>query len=443
MNDKWINDLEQKMKGHTEVGPEGLWEDLEQKLFAQEKGKVIPLYADTVEQINKAKLVNRRNWVKRLLAIAACIIAVTTIGIQFLKQEGELLPNINVIKEGERKNIVDSKEHIEETKELQGDEKAIVSNYTQELKDNDLNKPKGIGTNENKVDRAVVESLNIGQELVLNPIINTDKIEELSIALIQDKHTDVLKEGQIKEKLVTQIEPQKRKGLSLGLLSSNMTSNSSQAQTGYASMNGAVRFDSKNPNIEIANTALAEIYTANLDKEVNTKINHKQPLRFGLSVSYALGDKWGLNSGITYTKLSSDLNSGSLDNKIMMNQTLYYIGIPVQVNYNIWQKGNFSAYVNGGALVEKAISGTLTTKYKIGDKIKEEPKENINTKSIQASVNMSVGMEYKLGKGVGLFVEPGVRYYFDDNSSISTIYKEKPFNFNAQIGLRYSIPTKK
>ena len=42
-------------------------------------------------------------------------------------------------------------------------------------------------------------------------------------------------------------------------------------------------------------------------------------------------------------------------------------------------------------------------------------------------------------RNVGVYVEPGVSYYFDDRSPLSTIYKEKPLNFNLNLGVRYTI----
>ena len=47
-------------------------------------------------------------------------------------------------------------------------------------------------------------------------------------------------------------------------------------------------------------------------------------------------------------------------------------------------------------------------------------------------------MQLNLSSVVGLYVEPGVSYYFDNGSSVSNIYKEKPLNFNLEFGLRFS-----
>ena len=39
----------------------------------------------------------------------------------------------------------------------------------------------------------------------------------------------------------------------------------------------------------------------------------------------------------------------------------------------------------------------------------------------------------------GIYAEPGVAYYFDNESSLPTIYQEKPFNFNLNMGLRFNL----
>ena len=45
---------------------------------------------------------------------------------------------------------------------------------------------------------------------------------------------------------------------------------------------------------------------------------------------------------------------------------------------------------------------------------------------------------FKLASHISLYAEPGIVYYFDDGSDISTIRKEKPFNINLQAGLRFN-----
>ena len=48
-------------------------------------------------------------------------------------------------------------------------------------------------------------------------------------------------------------------------------------------------------------------------------------------------------------------------------------------------------------------------------------------------------MQYDMVKNIGIFAEPGLSYYFDDRSSLSTIYKDKPLNFSFSFGLRCTL----
>ena len=46
----------------------------------------------------------------------------------------------------------------------------------------------------------------------------------------------------------------------------------------------------------------------------------------------------------------------------------------------------------------------------------------------------------KITEKLGIYAEPGVVYYFDDGSNVNTIRKEHPFNFNIQLGVRFTLP---
>ena len=48
----------------------------------------------------------------------------------------------------------------------------------------------------------------------------------------------------------------------------------------------------------------------------------------------------------------------------------------------------------------------------------------------------SVRWRIDVYKRQGIYVEPGVAYFFDDGSDVQTIRKENPFNFNIQAGIR-------
>ena len=150
---------------------------------------------------------------------------------------------------------------------------------------------------------------------------------------------------------------------------------------------------------------------------------HHQPVSFGLSVRKSLPKGFSVETGLTYTLLSSDVKRQG-DNK-MQTQKLHYIGIPVRGNWNFLEKKYFTLYVSAGGMVEKCVYGKLA-----GDKV--------NVKPLQFSVAGAVGAQFNATEHVGFYVEPGVSYFFDDGSKIQTIRKETPCNFNLQAGLRFT-----
>ena len=150
---------------------------------------------------------------------------------------------------------------------------------------------------------------------------------------------------------------------------------------------------------------------------------HHQPVSFGLSVRKSLPKGFSVETGLTYTLLSSDIKRQG-DTK-MQSQKLHYIGIPVRGNWNFLEKKYFTLYVSAGGMVEKCVYGKLAD-------------DKVNVKPLQFSVAGAVGAQFNATDHVGLYVEPGVSYFFDDGSKVQTIRKERPCNFNLQAGLRFT-----
>ena len=177
----------------------------------------------------------------------------------------------------------------------------------------------------------------------------------------------------------------------------------------------------------------------NQGKEVKTEYKHRLPVRIGVKVAYTLNEHWSIESGLTYTRLSSDMKDGTKENYFMGEQRLNYVGIPVNMKYNAWSNKRFNLYGSAGVLAEKCVSGNVTKEYVINNAIKEKETVNIDSKPLQMSVNAAFGVQFDVLDNVGIYAEPGVSYHLGDHSSLQTIYKEKPLNFNLNVGVRYTI----
>lgn len=177
----------------------------------------------------------------------------------------------------------------------------------------------------------------------------------------------------------------------------------------------------------------------NQGKSVKTEYKHRLPVRVGLNVAYRLTDRLSVESGVSYTRLSSDMKDGTKNNYSSSSQKLDYIGVPLNVKYRAFGYRRLSVYASAGLLTEKCVSGKMTHEYVISGEKKKHEAEDVAAKPWQLSVNAALGAQFDVLRNVGVYVEPGVSYYFDDRSPLSTIYKEKPLNFNLNLGIRYTI----
>lgn len=188
-----------------------------------------------------------------------------------------------------------------------------------------------------------------------------------------------------------------------------------------------------------ADNPLLGIGIFNQGKSVKTEYKHRLPVRIGLNVAYRLTDRLSVESGVSYTRLSSDMKDGTKDNYSSGSQKLDYIGVPLNVKYRAFAYRRLSLYASAGLLTEKCVSGKATHEYVISGEKKKRETEDVAAKPWQLSVNAALGAQFDVLGNVGVYVEPGVSCYFDDRSQLSTIYKEKPLNFNLNLGVRYTI----
>ena len=188
---------------------------------------------------------------------------------------------------------------------------------------------------------------------------------------------------------------------------------------------------------------MLDMNTINRDIETKTEYDHHLPIRIGLSVAYALTDRLSISSGLTYTRLSSDIKDASRESKYIGEQRLHYVGIPVNVSYKVASSRWISLYGTAGVLAEKCVSGTTDEGYVENNTMKYTNTHDISSKPLQMSVNAGVGIQFDFIDNVGIYAEPGLSYYFDDGSALQTIYKEKPLNFNLNVGVRFKLEKRK
>lgn len=187
-----------------------------------------------------------------------------------------------------------------------------------------------------------------------------------------------------------------------------------------------------------ADNPLLGILVFNQGKDIETDIRHRLPIRAGISFIYNLNERFGIETGLSYTNLISDVKEGSESHYYTGEQKLHYIGIPLNLKYRVFSWKRFDLYASTGALAEKCVSAKLDKDFILDHQKKGNESENLSEKPMQWSANASLGVQCNLVNSMSIFVEPGISYYFNDGTNIQTIYKEKPLNFNLNLGIRFT-----
>ena len=178
--------------------------------------------------------------------------------------------------------------------------------------------------------------------------------------------------------------------------------------------------------------------TSNLGREVSTQTTHRQPIRLALEAEYMLTDRFGLISGLSFSRLVSDLKSGG-ENYYHTVQKLDYIGIPLRLSWHLVDSQRFMLYTGIGGMVEKCIGGSVTSSYSLyGENVQGESLK-VMDQPLVFSVDASMGFGINLFNAASIVIEPGLSWHIPDGGTISNIYRDRPLNFSLTIALRFSL----
>lgn len=174
--------------------------------------------------------------------------------------------------------------------------------------------------------------------------------------------------------------------------------------------------------------------------EVETKYSHKLPVKFGVSFRYGFNERLGIESGLTYTLLNSTFTTvaGTANGNTTGKQTLHYIGIPLNVTYNIIGSKLFNVYASAGGAMEKAVGGYFETTGHVNGKRSETNRNSLKPKELQWSLNASAGAQVNVMNQLGLYVEPGISYRIPSGSHVRSIYTDKKLDFSIGFGIRFN-----
>ncbi|MFV0418985.1 MAG: hypothetical protein ACK5KT_09680 [Dysgonomonas sp.] len=182
----------------------------------------------------------------------------------------------------------------------------------------------------------------------------------------------------------------------------------------------------------------------------NYKLEHKQPVSFGLTLNKRIAPRLSVETGLLYTYLSSKLTSNSIYD-IEENQTFNYLGIPLSLNYTFYELGKTKFYLSLGGMIQKDVKGKYESNINLSRPDIEgletannifylEPyyiKKTIKQSNPQFSVRTKLGIAYPLYKKLYLYGTVGGAYYFDAGNEYRTIYSDKKTQLDFNLGVKY------
>lgn len=280
----------------------------------------------------------------------------------------------------EERNVKKEKKHRK--KYTRTESRDVKTDFSHEQKANDDNDLQ-------ITDAQNIYSLNIRDDATSENVLPADTLTEL-----QNPEADEIKGADVEQPKVKK----DYSSWSFALSSKNMIYNGYHKQWG----------ESQAPNPP-----------ADEDYVVGWKKQFNHPVNINLTVRKQLSNHWAIESGLSYTYLRSEetiINSRT--SPTVTDIKIHSLGIPVSVEYMLYRSGGINIYSKYGIMLEKT-KGYYN-----------------HIKDWQVSTWLSGGISYRLGKNIGVFVEPGGTYYFNNNTSLPTLRNEAKLNFDVMLGLR-------
>lgn len=179
-----------------------------------------------------------------------------------------------------------------------------------------------------------------------------------------------------------------------------------------------------------------EIYSTAPEIQNVSQTTYSLPLNFAVGVNYKVSNLLTIGSGVSYSYLHSKYNGLINGRYFDIKQGVHYIGIPVNLYFNLGSINSLDFYAATGGSIEKGVNVT----YQMSASGVQKKTSSSHVEGVQFSVKAAAGMEYRLGKSknFGIYLEPGVTYYFDSKLPAS-IRTDQPLQFEAQAGVRFHL----
>ena len=176
-------------------------------------------------------------------------------------------------------------------------------------------------------------------------------------------------------------------------------------------------------------------YMTSRNKPSTTEARHAQDMRISLALKVNLDYRWGIETGIVSSTISSSFLTTVGNTQSMQERSINYVGIPLYLCYNLLDWKKLGIYMSAGPMYEFSTGTNTSTTTSIGTS-RTRNDDHGRYKDNKWSLNANAGMQLQVFKHGAIFLQPGFSYHFKDNSKLETFYTEHPAAFNITFGYR-------
>ena len=409
----WTEQLRERLADYEADAPEGLWADIERRLTQQPTSVVVPpQQKSTVTPL----------W-RRWVSIAALVALVAGMGWWFWPKEQTANGPLAKKEQTQSKPLAKQEPELRESPVRTGRTESSLTtekefaHYGKKVRinqtdNNILSQNHTTADNQAETEWAEVRPQRSSQQQPPTPPASRSRAE-------------VPPQPQRPSPLPSPTK--NRKGVTIGLMANNGLMAYNHTNGVMMSPEMASRYDFSDYLPPGSTRATKEpIWLIGYEE----RQHHDHPISFGLTVSYPLTNRWTLSTGLVYTRLNSQFVNVLSGTLITTDQRLDYLGVPLNVQYHVLKGKGWKAYASAGAQIDWNIRAKRNT---------EGVDVNARNDHPQWSLAGGIGVEYDIIPLVGIYAEPGLRYYLKNDSKVDNFFKDQPFNWTLQIGIRLNL----
>lgn len=167
---------------------------------------------------------------------------------------------------------------------------------------------------------------------------------------------------------------------------------------------------------------------------------HSQPISVGIMANKALSKRWGLESGLLFTRLKTRATTNPENNSYTEYVSeILYLGIPLTVRFSIINGRRFGLYASQGLVLEKGIKTWYSTNSYSSGVLTGSQTSSYTVEGVQLSSLTSLGVDYKLGDLISIYLQPGFQVFFLNETQPYNIRSSSPYWPSVQTGLRFQL----